>query len=49
MPGAIGSDCLLTADRELVIARRIAFDAFDFCPAADERDDDCDFAIVSLS
>jgi hypothetical protein len=50
LPGAIGSDCLLTADRELVIARRIAFDAFDiFCPAEDERDDDCDFAIVSLS
>lgn len=48
-------DCLellttLTALLFALIARRIAFDAFEiFCPAADERDDDCDFAIVSLS
>tara|TARA_R110002126_G_scaffold81052_1_gene200096 strand:- start:55 stop:396 length:342 start_codon:yes stop_codon:yes gene_type:complete len=45
-------DCLvlttLTALFVALIARRIAFDAFDtFCPA--ERDDDCDFAIVFFS
>jgi len=38
---------ILTALFRLLIARRIAFDAFEtFCPEEAERGADCDFAIV---
>jgi hypothetical protein len=41
--GGVGSDCFLTAGRELVIARRIEFEADLLCAA--ERDVDCDLIV----
>jgi hypothetical protein len=43
--GVVGSDCFLTAGRELVIARRIEVEADLLCAA--ERDVDDDLIVFS--